>query len=202
MTSFAWAPALLLAIYYSVLGVLSFYGLHRLVLVALYLRTRDRRVPPPQMPADPGAWPVVTVQLPLYNEMYVAGRLIDAVCQLDWPADRLEIQVLDDSTDETTEIVARAVAAWRARGVDVHHLHRTDRTGFKAGALEAGLARARGELLAIFDADFVPAPDFLKRSVPYFADPQIGMSRGAGPTSTAATRCSPASRPSCSTATS
>ncbi|HEY4564307.1 MAG TPA: glycosyltransferase family 2 protein, partial [Thermoanaerobaculia bacterium] len=98
---------------------------------------------------------------------------------LDYPAGRLEIQVLDDSTDETTEIVARAVAAWRERGIDIHHLHRTDRTGFKAGALEAGLAQARGEFLAIFDADFVPTPDFLLRSVPYFlADPQLGLVQG------------------------
>lgn len=175
--SFPWAPALL-ALYYSVLAVLSFYGLHRLVLVALYLRTRRRGVPIQQLPADRTAWPVVTVQLPLYNEMYVAERLIDAVCRLDYPADRLEIQVLDDSTDETAEIVARAVAEHRARGIDIHHLHRCDRTGFKAGALAAGLEQARGELLAIFDADFVPSPDFLRRSVPYFADPRLGMVQG------------------------
>jgi cellulose synthase/poly-beta-1,6-N-acetylglucosamine synthase-like glycosyltransferase len=169
-----WAPALL-ALYYSVLAVLAFYGVHRLVLVVLYLRTRRRETPLPELPADPAAWPVVTVQLPLYNEMYVAERLIDAVCGLDYPAGRLQIQVLDDSTDETTALVARAVAWHRSRGADVQHLRRTDRTGFKAGALAAGLATARGELLAIFDADFVPAPDFLRRSVPYFADPRLGM---------------------------
>ena len=175
---FPWAPALL-ALYYSVLVVLSFFGLHRLMLVVIYLRTRGPRVPPPELPADPQAWPVVTVQLPLYNEMYVAERLIEAVCQLDYPAGRLEIQVLDDSTDETSEIVARAVAAYRARGVDIHHLHRSDRTGYKAGALEAGLAQARGEFLAIFDADFVPTPDFLRRSVPHLqADPQLGLVQG------------------------
>ncbi len=178
MAGFPWAPALL-ALYYSALGVLSLFGLHRLWLVALYLRTRRDRVPPPELPASPEGWPVVTVQLPLYNEMYVAERLIDAVCALDYPAGRLEIQVLDDSTDETSEIVARVAAAWQARGVDVRHLRRADRAGFKAGALEAGLARARGELLAIFDADFVPAPDFLRRSVPYFADPGIGMVQGS-----------------------
>src|SRR3954468_6289560 len=175
---FPWAPVLL-ALYYSVLAVLSFYGLHRLWMVMLYLRTRAHLVPMPEPPSDPQAWPVVTVQLPLYNEMYVAERLIEAVCQLDYPAGRLEIQVLDDSTDETTEIVARAVAGHRARGVDIHHVHRTDRTGFKAGALEAGLAQARGEFLAIFDADFVPTPDFLLRSVPYFlAEPQLGLVQG------------------------
>jgi cellulose synthase/poly-beta-1,6-N-acetylglucosamine synthase-like glycosyltransferase len=178
--SFPWAPALL-ALYYSVLVVLSFFGLHRLMLVVIYLRTGGRRrpAPPPEMPASPEAWPVVTVQLPLYNEMYVAERLIDAVCQLDYPAGRLEIQVLDDSTDETREIVARAVAGYREKGVDIHHLHREDRAGFKAGALEAGLAVARGELLAIFDADFVPTRDFLRRSVPYFrADPRLGLVQG------------------------
>jgi cellulose synthase/poly-beta-1,6-N-acetylglucosamine synthase-like glycosyltransferase len=176
--SFPWAPALL-ALYYSVLAVLSFYGIHRLVLVVLYLRTRRRGTPLPRLSSDPAAWPVVTVQLPLYNEMYVAERLIDAVCGLDYPAGRLEIQVLDDSTDETTDIVARAVAAHRARGVEIHRLHRTDRKGYKAGALAAGLASARGELLAIFDADFVPAPDFLRQSVPYFADPRLGMVQGS-----------------------
>jgi cellulose synthase/poly-beta-1,6-N-acetylglucosamine synthase-like glycosyltransferase len=176
--SFPWAPALL-ALYYSILAVLSLYGIHRLVMVVVYLRTRRRVTPLPELPADPAAWPVVTVQLPLYNEMYVAERLIDAVCGLDYPAGRLEIQVLDDSTDETTDIVARAVAAHRARGVDIHHLHRTDRAGFKAGALAAGLERARGELLAIFDADFVPAPDFLRKSVPHFADPRLGMVQGS-----------------------
>src|SRR3954468_4758851 len=175
---FPWAPVLL-ALYYSVLAVLSFYGLHRLWMVMLYLRTRAHLVPMPEPPSDPQAWPVVTVQLPLYNEMYVAERLIEAVCQLDYPAGRLEIQVLDDSTDETTEIVARAVAGQQARGVDIHHLHRSDRSGFKAGALVTGLAKARGELLAIFDADVVPAPDFLRRTVPYFADPGLGMVQGS-----------------------
>ena len=176
--SFPWATALL-ALYYSVLAVLSFFGLHRLLMVVKYLWTRRRRPPLPEPPADPMAWPVVTVQLPLYNEMYVAERLIDAVCQLDYPASRLEIQVLDDSTDETAEIVARVVAEHRARGVDIHHIHRSDCTGFKAGALEAGLARARGEFFAIFDADFVPSPDFLRTSVPYFlADPGLGMVQG------------------------
>jgi cellulose synthase/poly-beta-1,6-N-acetylglucosamine synthase-like glycosyltransferase len=122
---------------------------------------------------------VVTVQLPLYNEMYVATRLIDAVCALDYPSGRLEIQVLDDSTDETREIAAAAVAEKRRQGYDVHYLHRSDRRGFKAGALAAGLAAARGSLIAVFDADFVPRPDFLTRSVPYFADPRVGMVQGS-----------------------
>ena len=178
--SFPWAPALL-ALYYSVLAVLSFFGLHRLMLVDDVPAHPGRRpVPPPELPADPQAWPVVTVQLPLYNEMYVAERLIDAVCRLDYPAGRLEIQVLDDSTDETTrDRRPRRGRATGPRGVDIHHLHRADRTGFKAGALAAGLAQARGELLAIFDADFVPAPDFLRAAVPHFADPGLGMVQGS-----------------------
>src|SRR5690606_22126075 len=108
------------------------------------------------------AWPVVTVQLPIYNEMYVVERLIDAVCALDYPRDRLEIQVLDDSTDETREIVELAVRRQRSRGFDITCLRRADRTGYKAGALEAGLREARGEYIAIFDADFVPTRDFLR----------------------------------------
>ncbi len=162
----------ILALYYLVFGILAFYGVHRLVLVAGYYRTRgDTPLPPPA----PREWPVVTVQLPLFNEMYVAQRLIDAVCRLEYPRDKLEIQVLDDSTDETTALVAALVAEYRERGFDIHLRHREDRRGYKAGALAAGLAGARGELVAIFDADFVPRPDFLRASVPYFADPEIGM---------------------------
>jgi cellulose synthase/poly-beta-1,6-N-acetylglucosamine synthase-like glycosyltransferase len=165
-----------LALYYAVLAVLALYGLHRLVLVVRWARTRRLCAP---LPAEANDWPVVTVQLPLYNEMYVAERLIDAVARLDWPASRLEIQVLDDSTDETAEVVSRAVAAWREQGLDVRHLRREDRAGFKAGALQAGLRVARGELVAVFDADFVPAPDFLRRTVPYFAaDRALGMVQG------------------------
>lgn len=163
---------LILSLYYLVLGSLALYGLHRLALVALYYRTRNRSMTPP---AEPERWPVVTVQLPIYNELYVADRLIDAACALDYPADRLEIQVLDDSTDRTRKVVERRVAHHRSRGIDIHHLHRRDRRGFKAGALAAGAKRARGQLLAVFDADFVPRPDFLRRTVPYFSDPRIGM---------------------------
>ncbi|HVR98143.1 MAG TPA: glycosyltransferase [Thermoanaerobaculia bacterium] len=173
--SFPGAPALL-AIYYLALAILAFYGVHRLVLVLLYLRTREQR---PVRPPDPEQWPVVTVQLPLYNEMYVAARLIEAVGRLDYPRDRLEVQVLDDSTDETSEIVARAVEEQRRRGLDIHHLRRADRRGFKAGALAAGLAQARGELLAVFDADFVPQAEFLRSVVPHFSDPGLGMVQGS-----------------------
>src|SRR5579863_43116 len=172
--SSALGPAVL-ALYYLILGVLAFFGVHRLWMVVLYLKTR-RRTPP--RPPDPELWPVVTVQLPLYNEMYVATRLVEAVCRLDYPRDRLEIQVLDDSTDETTAIVERLIQEHRRQGIDIKLLHRTDRTGFKAGALAAGLEQARGELLAVFDADFVPQPEFLRLSVPHFADPGIGLVQG------------------------
>lgn len=166
------AATMVLALYYSALGILGLYGIHRLVLVARYLRHRERA---PRRPPDPETWPRVTVQLPLYNERYVVERLIEAVCELDYPRDRLEIQVLDDSTDATRELARRQVERFRALGHDIRHLHRRDRTGYKAGALANGLERARGELVAVFDADFVPPPDFLRRTVPHFADPAVGM---------------------------
>ena len=119
---------------------------------------------------------MVTVQLPIFNEMYVADRLIGAVCEMDYPRDLLEIQVLDDSTDETTEIAELAVRRHASRGFNIHYLHRVDRRGFKAGALEAGLKVASGRFVAIFDADFVPPPDFLRRTLPHFStDPKVGM---------------------------
>ncbi|MEM7350523.1 MAG: glycosyltransferase, partial [Acidobacteriota bacterium] len=167
-----WLSGSILTLYYLILGILACYGLHRLVLVFTYWRTRQGGPPTPEPPAE---WPVVTVQLPIFNEMYVAERLIEAVCRLDYPRDRLEIQVLDDSTDETREIVADVVERCRRDGFDIHHLHRQERSGFKAGALEAGLEMARGELLAVFDADFVPTPEFLRLSVPHFADADVGM---------------------------
>src|SRR5512138_3352413 len=124
-------------------------------------------------PLDP--LPVVTIQLPLYNEMYVADRLIDAVCRIDYPRDLLEIQVLDDSSDETRSIAELAVRRCAADGIDIKYFHRTDRTGFKAGALEAGLKVARGEFIGIFDADFIPTADFLRALMPHFRDPKVGM---------------------------
>jgi cellulose synthase/poly-beta-1,6-N-acetylglucosamine synthase-like glycosyltransferase len=128
------------------------------------------------VPAGPlGALPPVTIQLPIYNEMYVADRLIDAVCQLEYPPELLEIQVLDDSTDETRSVAEQAVRRNAARGIDITYLHRTDRTGYKAGALEAGMKVAKGDFIAIFDADFIPTRDFLARTVPFFVDPAIAM---------------------------
>ncbi len=167
-----WLSGTVLTMYYLTLGTLAVFGVHRLVLVIAYLR---RRGCPVDRPPEPDEWPVVTVQLPIFNEMYVAPRLIDAVCALDYPPDRLEIQVLDDSTDETSRLVAEQVARLRAAGHDIHHIHRQDRTGYKAGALAAGTEVARGALLAIFDADFVPIKSFLRETVPHFSDAGIGM---------------------------
>jgi len=164
--------SLLLALYYLVLSTLAFYGLHRLVLLAIYFWTRNRG---PVRPDDPTHWPVVTVQLPVFNERYVATRLIDSVCRFDYPRDRLEIQVLDDSTDDTTARIAEAVRHYSELGFDISHLHRTDRAGYKAGALAAGCEVARGDLLAVFDADFVPEADFLRLTVPWFRQPDLGV---------------------------
>jgi cellulose synthase/poly-beta-1,6-N-acetylglucosamine synthase-like glycosyltransferase len=161
----------LLTLYLFVWIVLAAYGAHRLHLVRLY-RRRDPLVMPP---IQSGEWPSVTVQLPVYNEEYVVERLLDAAASLDYPRDRLEIQLLDDSTDSTSSIASARIAAWRARGVEIVHVRRLNRSGFKAGALQHGLECASGDLLAIFDADFVPPPDFLRALAPYFQDEHVGM---------------------------
>jgi cellulose synthase/poly-beta-1,6-N-acetylglucosamine synthase-like glycosyltransferase len=158
--------------YVAVLLVLSAYGSHRYYMAYLYYRHKFR-LPTPLRRFD--ALPRVTVQLPIFNEMYVVNRLIGAVCALDYPRHLLEIQVLDDSTDETCAIAAACVARWREAGLDVSYVHRTNRQGFKAGALENGLALAKGEFVAVFDADFVPDADFLRRTVHFFTDPKVGM---------------------------
>jgi cellulose synthase/poly-beta-1,6-N-acetylglucosamine synthase-like glycosyltransferase len=161
-----------LAAYFFVLVILAVYGWHRYYLVYLYMKNKDQS---PVPDATFEQLPPVTVQLPIYNEMYVADRLIDAVCQLDYPRDLLEIQVLDDSTDETTTIAERAVRRHALKGVKITFMHRTDRRGYKAGALEAGLKVAGGEYVAIFDADFLPPPDFLRRTIHFFTNPQVAM---------------------------
>jgi len=164
---------LILVLYFFVLSILAIYGWHRYYLVYLYTKNKDRA--PVALP-ELTTLPRVTVQLPIFNEMYVADRLIDAVCEMEYPKDLLEIQVLDDSTDETTSISELAVRRHRLRGFNISYLHRVDRTGYKAGALEAGLAQATGDFIAIFDADFIPPHDFLKRTLPYFTtDERIGM---------------------------
>jgi cellulose synthase/poly-beta-1,6-N-acetylglucosamine synthase-like glycosyltransferase len=166
------SETLTLGAYFFVLVILAVYGWHRYYLVYAYMKNKDRQ------PVPRGAFdtlPAVTVQLPIYNELYVADRLIEAVCRLDYPRERLQIQVLDDSTDETTRVAEQAVSRAAARGIDIVYVHRRDRTGYKAGALEAGLETATGEYIAIFDADFIPPADFLRRTVQYFTDPQVGM---------------------------
>ena len=166
------SETLILATYFFVLVILAVYGWHRYYLVYLYMKNKGR-IPVPAGKLE--AWPAVTIQLPIYNEMYVADRLIDAVCQIEYPRELLEIQVLDDSTDETRSVAEQAVRRNAARGVDITYIHRTDRSGYKAGALDAALKVAKGEFVAIFDADFIPTRDFLTRTVPFFTDPQIAM---------------------------
>jgi len=158
--------------YFLVLVVLATYGLHRYWLVYCFVKNRDKTPgPAPEM----AVWPRVTVQLPIYNERYVIERLVDAVSRFDYPPELLEIQVLDDSTDQTTQVASDCVARQRALGVNIHYLHRTNREGFKAGALAEGLKVASGEFIAIFDADFLPSPDFLRRTLPYFDAPKVAM---------------------------
>jgi len=167
-----WVEVLFLATYFVVLLILSIYGSHRYVMAYLYYKHKGN-LPAPKARFD--RLPRVTIQLPVYNEMYVVERLIDAVARIDYPRDRLEIQVLDDSTDETQGIARAKVARLREQGVDIAYLHRSSREGYKAGALQEGLKVARGELVAVFDADFVPSPEFLRRSVHFFTDERIGM---------------------------
>jgi len=167
------------ALYAIALVALTAYGGNLLWLAIQHVRHERLRpgpVPnPDDLPTPDASWPVVTVQLPLYNEADVAARLIDACAQLAYPRAQLEIQILDDSTDETTALVEERAQHWARRGVDITHVHRTDRTGYKAGALQNGLRLARGDLIAVFDADFVPPTNFLRRMVPSFDAPDVGM---------------------------
>ena len=162
----------LFGLYVFFLAIILIYNLLQLTLLFHYLRRRKVAPPPPL--ADEQL-PLVTVQLPLYNEPFVAERLIDNIARMRYPRDRFEVQVLDDSTDETTAICERAAARYREQGLDIRVLHRIDRTGYKAGALAEGLGQARGEFVAIFDADFLPDPDFLRTTVPYFQDERVGV---------------------------
>jgi cellulose synthase/poly-beta-1,6-N-acetylglucosamine synthase-like glycosyltransferase len=161
--------------YFAILAILSFYGLHRYMLVWLFRKHRNH---PATCLERFQELPRVTVQLPFFNEMYVVKRVIDAVCAFDYPRDRFEVQLLDDSTDETQKIACELAEEWRARGIDIQYIHRENRGGFKAGALENGLKTAKGEFIAIFDADFVPNPDFLQKSIHFFTDPKVGLVQG------------------------
>src|SRR3954470_4169649 len=158
--------------YSIVLTGLSIYGLHRYAIVYLFLRNR-KKLPKPLREFE--ILPRITVQLPIYNELYVVERLLKSVDALRYPRELLHVQLLDDSTDETTKISAALVEKLKAGGLDIEHVHRTDRTGFKAGALENGLKSCKGEFILILDADFVPNPDMLQKTIHYFTDPKIGM---------------------------
>ena len=172
-----WLELLVLTLYTGALSFIFIYSLSQLRLVCIYRKARSKKkiIKSPAVASD-YEYPCVTVQLPVYNELYVVARLIDAVSSLDWPKDKLEIQVLDDSDDETAELIANKATEWQYRGVDIIQLRRAERKGFKAGALQHGLTLAKGSFVAIFDADFMPEPDFLKKSIPYFQqNEQIGV---------------------------
>ncbi len=158
--------------YFTVLIPLAVYGIHRYIILGRYLRLKKNR---PEPLSQFRALPRVTVQLPVFNELHVVERLLDSVAALDYPKDLLEIQVLDDSTDETRTIAEAKVRQLSALGFDVVHLHREDRGGYKAGALDAGLGVAKGEFLLILDADFVATPQLLMQTIHYFTDPKVGM---------------------------
>jgi len=158
--------------YFLILGVLAAYGIHRYWLVYCYSKYRANV---PAKPAEPATWPNVTIQLPIFNERYVVERLVEAISRLDYPSSLLEVQLLDDSTDETQAVARACVERYRALGLQIHYLHRTNREGYKAGALAEGLKSATGEFVAIFDADFQPSPDFLRLTLPYFSDPNLAM---------------------------
>jgi cellulose synthase/poly-beta-1,6-N-acetylglucosamine synthase-like glycosyltransferase len=163
----------LLVPYFVVMVILAGYGLHRYALVYMYYRNRKNRTTEP--PSSFAELPRITVQLPIFNEQFVVDRLVDSICKLEYPKDRLDIQVLDDSTDETVEVARAVVERYAALGHPITYIHRTNREGFKAGALQNGMTTSKGEFIAIFDADFVPPEDWLLRVVHHFADPKIGM---------------------------
>src|ERR1700730_16797955 len=158
--------------YFLVLTILAMYGIHRYALVYHYFKNH-KHVPGP--PPEVTGWPRVTVQLPIYNERYVIERLVEAVAQFDYPRELLEIQVLDDSTDETQVVARNCVERYQDLGVSITYIHRDHREGFKEGALQEGLVLATGEFVSIFDADFIPPVDFLRRTMPYFVDPKLAM---------------------------
>ncbi len=163
----------ILLIYFAAVAGLALFGLHRFFLLVLYWRVRNRR--PQETVLEEGDLPFVTLQLPLFNERYVARRLAMAAARLDYPRDRLQIQLLDDSTDETRALLAKLTRRLQRVGIPIEHIHREDRSGFKAGALAEGLGSARGSLVAMFDADFIPPTEFLRKIVPYFKSSDVGM---------------------------
>ena len=164
----------IIVLYFIILTLLAILGLYRIRMVYQFWRYRNVKPAPKRILAEADL-PRITVQLPLFNEMYVIERLLQSACELDYPRHLLDLQVLDDSTDESVKIGEAEVAKYQAQGFDIHYIHRSDRTGFKAGALENGLKTAKGELVAVFDADFTPRPACLRKMVDYFSDEQVGM---------------------------
>jgi len=164
---------IILFTYIAALSILFIFGSHGFIMIYYYFKFRLKKSIPPDALQE---YPVVTIQLPIYNELYVVNRLIEASCGIVYPKEKLEIQVLDDSTDQTVPVVAACVETYRKQGYDIKHIRRGTREGFKAGALKEGLTTARGEYVAIFDADFVPRQDFLLKTIPhFFSDDRIGM---------------------------
>ncbi len=164
--------AFLLYSYFIILVILSIYGAHRYYMIYLFRKYRNKDMSPKKQ------WdklPRVTIQLPVFNEKYVVERLIDKVALIRYPRKLLQIQVLDDSTDDTDEIAQAKCREMKKKGVNIEYIHRTNRQGYKAGALENGLKTATGEFVAVFDADFLPGPEFLEKTIQHFTDPQVGM---------------------------
>ena len=168
----SWFDWMLLVPYFAILGILSVYGMHRFDTMHTFFKHRKKvQVTPP----DPEIWPRITIQLPLYNERYVLERLLEETLKVEYPKDRLQIQVLDDSTDDTHPFAEALCEKYLNMGYPIEYKHRTNRHGYKAGALQEGLETATGEIVAVFDADFLPASDFLLRTVPHFGDPNVGV---------------------------
>ncbi|WP_188462984.1 cellulose synthase family protein [Bizionia arctica] len=168
--------SLIIVVYTIALLLIFMYALAQLNLLSNYLSAQKKKDKSPKFNfSNPSEVPLVTIQLPVYNEMYVMDRLLDNISKIDYPKDKLEIQVLDDSTDETLKTTQKHIEALKSTGLDIVHICRTDRTGFKAGALKEGLKVAKGEFIAIFDADFLPEPNWLKKTIPYFKNSNIGV---------------------------
>jgi len=168
---------IILALYTLILALIFIYAVVQLNLLINYLkeRTKQKNIPKLVYDSNTENLPIVTIQLPVYNELYVMERLLDNIANINYPREKLDIQVLDDSTDESIELTATLVAKLKLTGLNIHHICREIRTGFKAGALKEGLETAKGEFIAIFDADFLPQPDWLYQTLPYFSSPNIGL---------------------------
>lgn len=166
---------LIISLYIFFLLFILFYSIAEVKLTITYLKFKHKNKNSKIDYRTNNHYPIVTIQLPVFNELYVIERLIDQVCEFDWPKDKLEIQVLDDSTDETSLIISRKVNEWKNKGLDISHIQRIDRSGFKAGALAYATDICKGEFIAIFDADFIPPKDFLLKTIPYFKDAEIGV---------------------------